>query len=45
MKDPESAELTEKSNLRFFIFKVMVIFVLTSSKFSINFENNSKNKK
>ena len=45
MKDPESAESTEKSNLRFFIFRVMVIFVLKSSQFSMNFEDNSKNKK
>ena len=46
MKDAESAESKEKSNFWFlqFIFRVMVIFVLKSSQFSMNFHDKSKNK-
>ena len=47
MKDPESAELKEKSNFRFFpifILRVMVIFVTSSHQFSMNFRDNLKNK-
>ena len=42
MKDLESAELKEKSNVRFsdFIFRIMVIFVLNSPQFLMNVHEN-----
>ena len=44
MKDAEYAESKEKSNFRFFIFLVMVIFVLKCPQFSMSFHDNMKNK-
>ena len=44
MKDAECAESSEKSIFRFLSFRVMVIFVLKSPQFSMNFHDNSKNK-
>jgi len=40
MKDPESAEMKEKSNFRFcnyYFFRVIVVFVLKMTQFSMNF--------
>ena len=47
IRDAEYAETNEKSIFRFFeksIFRAMVIFVLKSPQFSMNFHDNSKNK-
>ena len=46
MKDPQSAESKEISNFRFFqfLFFDLVIFVTSSSQFSMKFRDNAINK-